>query len=262
MLSSLRSFLVVLAAVAAIVPAHAAGKGRPPAPPKPHLPKLPPPPKLPPVRFPPAVRPIYKAPRPISPTKVNVYRRPAVHHYPVQRVRFSGPRMVRQPVRRAAFRTVHRYPVRRLPRRFVHRPYYYYRGYGRYSYSYYPRRHVWRTGIYGGGYGIARRRTARLIGGIVESVQGNPLGGTLVVRAPRSRSSRFRYAPINVAAGRRATSLHRFQLTAGTLYEVMTMPPRGGTIADLHRGERVLVLTQANSGRTAQVVKVASRRRR
>jgi hypothetical protein len=207
----------------------------------------------------PAARPARTAPRHLSHTKVNHYRRPAVHRHPVRSVRRSAARIVRQPVRRVVVRTIHRYPVHRVQRRFVRRPYYHGRfsGVRRYTYSYYPRRYLWRTSHYNRGYGGWRRRASRGIGGIVESVLGNGFNGTLLVKVIRPRWSRFRYARTNAGAGWGATSLHRFHLNSGTRYEILTIPPRGGTIADLHKGERVLVFRNANSGNIAQIVRIS-----
>lgn len=199
------------------------------------------------------VRPVpINVPRP----RVSHHPRPAVHRIPVHHARNPATRIVRQPVRRTAIRTVHRYPVHRLPRRFVRRPHHF--GHRRYSYSYYPGRYRWRSNHYNRGRSSGRRG---IVGGIVESVQGNLGNGTLLVKVHRSRSSRFRYARNN-AAGRGATSLRRFHLNGGTLYQVMTIPPRVGTMADLRRGERVLIQTHPNTGHTAQKVVVSPGRRR
>jgi hypothetical protein len=233
--------LIVLAALAPITDVQAAGKGRGPA-----------------------THHARPAPRHVSHTKVTHYRRPAVHRHPVQRVRRSATRVVRQPVRRTTVRSVHRYPVHRVQRRFVRRPYYSHRNLGvrRYTYSYYPSRYLWRRSHYNRGYGMGRRHGSRAIGGIVESVQGNPINGTVLVKTLRPRSSRFRYTAARARAGWGATSLHRFHVNNGTRYQVMSVPPRGGTFADLHKGERVLIRPHANSGQTAQIVHVYRQRRR
>ncbi len=249
MVCSFRSLLVLLAILATAASALAASKGRPPAPPKPHIPKPPSPPKP----HIPKSPPIRMASNHVQRSRVIHHPRPVVYRGPVHVRRFPN-RIVHHPGRRAAFRTIHRYPVHRFPRRFVRRPYYYY-GYRRYSYFYYPGRYRWRTSYYNRGYGLWR---PRVVGGIVQSVQGIPGGGALVVRVPRSRYSRFRY----VGGGRGATTLRRFLLNPATLYEVMTIPPRGGSIADLRRGERVLILTHAHTANTAQKVSVVSLPRR
>lgn len=263
MVCSFRSLLVLSVMLAMTAGAPAARPPAPPKPPplpKPHFPK---PPAMPKPHFPkmpampkphfPKPPPIRMAPAHFPHSKVIHHPRPIVYRGPVH-MRHLPNRFVHHPGRRMAFRTVHRYPVHRFPRRFVRRPYYYY-GHRRYSYFYYPGRYRWRTNYYNRGYGLWR---PRVIGGIVQSVQGLPGGGTLMVRVPRSRYGRFRYA----GAGRGATTVRRFLLNPATLYEVMTIPPRGGTIADLHRGERVLILTHTHTANTAQKVSVVSRARR
>lgn len=241
MLGFSRFLLILLAASTAITDVRAAGGGRRPA-----------------------THHARPAPRHVSHTKVNHHRRPAVHHRPVQHVRRSATRIVRQPVRRTVVRRINRYPVHRVQRRFVRRPYYSGRYFGvrRYTYSYYPTRYLWRRSHYNRGYGVGRRRGSRGIGGIVESVQGNANNGTLLVKVIRPRFSRFRYATTNAGAGWGANSLHRFHLNNGTRYEIMAVPPRGATFADLHKGERVLVLTRPNSARNAQMVQMYRQRRR
>ncbi|HTU88537.1 MAG TPA: hypothetical protein VMF69_00430 [Gemmataceae bacterium] len=263
MSSLLRSLLIVLAAVASAAKVEASPKPPPapkppPRPPAPHIVHKPP--------HLPAPHPVHMAARHLSATKVTHHRRPAVHRHPVPNARRGAARSVRQPGRQTMVRRTHRYPVHRVQRRFVRRPYYVGgRNFGvrrRYTYSYYPGRYLWRTSNYNLGYGVGRRRGQRGIAGIVESVQGIAGNGTLVLRVVRPRSSRFRYARTNAGAGWGATSLHRFRLNNGTLYHVMTAPPRGGTIADLHKGEHVLVLTHTNTGGAAHVVQVSPRRRR
>lgn len=252
MMGFYRLLLVLLATLATTAGVLAA---RPPAPPKPHLPKPPPPPRihLPKPPHPPIRPPIYRPPVHFPHAKVIHHPRPIVYRGPVhmRHVRFP---VVRPPVRRAAFRTIHRYPIHRFPRRFVRRPYHYF-GHRRYSYFYFPGRYRWRSNRYSRGFGLWR---PRVIGGVVESVQGIPGNGTLLVKVHRRRAGRFRYA----LAGRGATTLRRFHLNLGTLYEIMTIPPRGGTIADLRRGERVLILTHTNTANTAQKVSVVSLPRR
>lgn len=265
---SCRSLLALLALLAM----SAAATARPPAPPRPHMPKPPKfpvvkppkfpvvkPPRLPVVKPPrlPVVRPphppIRRPPVRVTRTKVIRYPRPIVHRGPIRHVGRPGFGVVRHPVRRAGFRTVHRYPIHRFPRRFVRRPYYF--GARRYSYSYFPGRYRWRSNRYHRGYGIWRQR---VVGGVVESVQGVPGNGILLVRVSRRGYGRFRYG----AAGRGATSLRRFHLNIGTLYEIRTIPPRLGTVADLRRGERVLIQTLSHTANTAQKVMVVSLPRR
>lgn len=239
---SFRGLLVLLAALATTADVQAGSKAPPRRPPAPHR--------------------VHRPPIHVPHIRVTHHPRPAVHRIAVHRVRHAPNRIVRQPVRRTAIRTIHRYPVHRVQRRFVRRPYYSGRHFGvrRYTYSYYPRRYAWRTNHYNRGYGV-RRRHPRAIGGIVEAVQGNALNGMLLVKVIRSRSSRFRYARVH-AGGWGATSLHRFHLNGGTSYAIMTIPPRVGTIADLHKGERVLVLTPAKSANIALRVQASPRRRR
>lgn len=186
MVCAFRSLLISMVLLGAAAAAPVA-KGHPPAPhpafKPPHLPKLPPPPRLP-VPHPPHVMPRY----PIPP-RVNHHPRPMVYRGTVPHVRHAATRIVRQPVRHAAIRTVHRYPVHRRPFRFVRRPHFY--GVYGHPYSYYPRRNGWRPN-YNRGYGALQRRGPRVIGGIVESVQGIPGNGLLLVKVFRPRSSRFR----------------------------------------------------------------------
>jgi len=221
----------------------AAAKGKPPAPHPVHRP---------------APHPVHMVPRHLAFPKVTHHPRPIVYRIPAQHARHTATRIAHQPVRHTAIRTVHRYPVRRVPYRFVRRP----RSFGLYGYNnyYYPRRYLWRTN-YNRGYGALQRRRARVIGGIVEGVQASPTGGTLLVKVHRSRYGRFRYARRNAAFGS-AASLRRFHLSNGTLYEVMTMPPRGGTVLDLHKGEHVQILTHAHLANTAQMVRVSRLLRR
>jgi hypothetical protein len=162
-----------------------------------------------------------------------------------------------QPVRRALIRTVHRYPVRRVPYRFARRWYYpgFY-GYGSAHYHYWGR-YWWRNHYYLGSYGRWHRRRHHVFGGIVESVQGNLGNGIMLVRVLRPRCSRFRWARGASVAGLAATSLNRFVLTNGTAFEVMTNPPRLGTIADLHKGAHVLIRPHASLANTAQRVQVS-----
>jgi hypothetical protein len=267
MSSSLRSILGVLAVLAAAANVQAAGKGHPPAHQAHKAPNHVAHAKTAAKGHPPAAHQAHKAPNHVSHTKVNHHRRPAVHRRPVQRVQRvqrSATRIVRQSVRPNVLRTVQRYPIRRVQRNFVRRPYYsgLYPGIRRYTYSYYPRRYVWRTSYYNRGSGASRRRASRGIGGIVESVQGNANNGMLLVKVLRPRSSRFRYATTNAAARRGATSLHRFHLNNGTRYEVLTTPRRGGTIADLHKGEHVMIQKHTNAANTAQTVQVSPLRKR
>jgi hypothetical protein len=169
-------------------------------------------------------------------------------------------------VRRNASRAVYRYPVHRVHRRYVRRPYYfpYYFGrhyrHRRYTYNYYPGRYTWRRSHYNRGYGVSRRHGLRGFRGIVESVQGNANNGSLLVKILRPRSSRFHYAANRRGVGGGATSWHRFHLNNATRYEIMTAPPTAGTIASLHKGERVLIQTQSNSANTAKLVEVFARR--
>lgn len=255
MVCSFRSLLISWATLAMASGAQAVSAPpkphfpKPPAMPKPHFPK---PPAMP--RLPHVPNPFLRGPAHFPHTKVIHYPRPSVHRGSLPHMRLGTTRMVRQPFRGTTIRRIHRYPVHRLPHRFVRRPYHFY-GHRRYSYFYYPGRYRWRTNRYNRGYGVLR---PRVVGGIVESVQGVPGGGTLMVRVPRSRYGRFRYA----GAGRGATTLRRFLVNPATLFEVMTIPPRGGTIADLRRGERVLILTHTHTANTAQKVSVVSRARR
>jgi hypothetical protein len=183
MACAFRSLLISMALLTAAA-GTASAKGKPPAPHAPaHRPAMPKPPHLP------AVHPFHLAPRHIPLPRVTHHPRPMVYHGPIRPVRLSTTRIVRQPVRHTAIRTVHRYPVRRVPFRFARRLNYY--GMYGYTYSSYPRRYLWRT-HYSRGYGALQRRRPRIIGGILESVQGVPGNGILVVRAFRPRSSRFR----------------------------------------------------------------------
>lgn len=216
----------------------------------------------------PATHQTHKAPRHVSHTKVTHHRRPAVHRRPVQHARRRTTPNARGPVKRTVVRTVHRYPVHRVQRRFVVRPYSFgpharrHHHHRRYTYFYYPGRYVWRTSHYNRGYGVSRRRPSRGVAGIVESVQGNAGNGTLLVKVLRPRHSRFHYAAARKTAGRGATSQHRFHLNNGTRYQIMTAPPKRGSIADLHKGERVLILRHAKAANTAQKVEVFARRKR
>ncbi|MGH7169685.1 MAG: hypothetical protein ACRELG_05330 [Gemmataceae bacterium] len=267
MSGSLRSILVLLAVFAAAANVQAAGKGR--KPPARHARKAPARvshPKTAAKGRKPAKHQARKAPSHVSHSKVSHHRRPAVHRRPVHSVRRTATRTTsrtasrttRKPVRQRVVRTVHRYPVHRQQRRYVRRSSSSRRfsSRHRYTYSYYPGRYAWRRSSYNRGYGASRRSTSLGIGGIVESVQGNANNGTLVVKLLRPRHSRFR------VAGRSATSLHRFQLNKNTRYEVLAAPPRGGTIADLHKGERVRILPHTNAARTAQKVSVSPQRKR
>ena len=134
-----------------------------------------------------------QAPRHVSRSKVKHHRRPAVHRRAVQHTRSRASRTVRQPVKRIVVRTVHRYPVHRVQRRFVRRPYYVGRHshHRRYTHSYYPGRYVWRTSHYNRGRVASRRFTTRVIGGTVESVQGNANNGTLLVKVLRRAPAVF-----------------------------------------------------------------------
>lgn len=193
---SLRCLLILLAALAATADIQADSKG-PPKPhfPKPHLPKAPPlpkphipkPPPLP--RHPPTPHLVRRPAIPMSHPRVNRHPRPAVHHHAIRRMPHSPIHIARQPVRRTVVRTIHRYPVHRVPYRFARRRHYF--GVYPYAYSYYPGRHRLRTN-YNRGYGALQRRRARVVGGIVQSVQGNPGNGTLLVKVFRPRSGRFR----------------------------------------------------------------------
>jgi hypothetical protein len=236
-----RSLLILLAILAATVNVQAAGKGHKSA--SHHA---------------------RKAPRHVSHSKVTHHRRPAVHRRPAQHVRHRTTRIVRQPVKRTVVRTVHRYPLHRARHHSVRRPYYHghHSRHHRYTYFYYPGRYRWQTNHYNRGYGVSHRRAVRGIRGIVESVQGNAGNGTLLVKVMRPRSSRFRYATTNAAAGRGATSLRRFHVNSATRYEIMTGTSASGTFANLHKGERVLVLTQGNSAQTARKIEVFARRKR
>jgi hypothetical protein len=269
MSNSLRSSLIVLAALAMTANVKAAGKGRPPA----HHPA----PKAPSrvshtmaaaKGHRSAPRHAGKAPRQVSHSKVSSHRRPAVHRRPAQAARRSNTSIKRQSVRRNnqqsvrrnAIRTMHRYPVHRVQRRALVRmnsPTRFSRQ-RRYTYSYYPGRYVWRSNYYGRGLGSSRRGATRGIRGVVESVQGNAVNGTLLVKAARPRSSRFRFASV----ARRGTSMHRFALNNATRYEVLAVPRRGGTIADLHKGEHVMVLTHPRAAHQAQKIQLSPLRKR
>jgi hypothetical protein len=205
-----------------------------------------------------------KAPRQVSRSKVIHHRRPAVHRRSVQSVRRATTRIVRQPVRRAVVRTVNRYPVRRVQRSFLSRPNIHVRHsrHQRYTYFYYPGQYQWRSNHYNRRLGAGRRHGARGIRGIVESVQGNPANGTLLVKAIRPRTSRFRFTTARAGAARGGTSLHRFLLDTGTRYEVLTAPPRGGSITDLHKGEHVMIVKRAKAANAAQTVQVSPQRKR
>lgn len=250
---SLRSLLVLLAVFVMTVNVQAAGKGRRPAAHK-----------------------AGKKPPHVSRTKVTHHRRPAVHHRSTQHARRRTTPNARRPVqhrttpnaRRKVARTTHRYPTHRMQRRVVVRSNsvgpqarrrHHHR---RYTYLYYPGRYAWRTSYYNRGYGVSRRRHSRGVRGIVEAVQGNGVNGTVVLKVRRPRHSRFHYTARRNAIGRGATSQHRFHLNQGTRYEVMTAPRRRGSIADLHKGEHVLILRHAKSANTAQKVEVFARRKR
>jgi glycosyltransferase involved in cell wall biosynthesis len=190
MMCAFRSLLISMALLAAAMPA---AKGNPPAPRPAHKPPVPKPPPLPHLPKPPPRLPVphpaHAAPRHLPPPRVTHHPRPIVYHGLVHHVRRSATPIVRQPVRHAAIRTVHRYPVHRLPFRFVHR-WWYNTGFYGYNYSSYRGRYWWRN--YNRGYGALQRRRPHVIGGIVESVQGGLGNGILVVKAFRPRSSRFR----------------------------------------------------------------------
>lgn len=257
----LRSSLVVLAVFAMSANVQAAGKGRTQAQKAPaHVSHT----KSVAKGHKTAPRHAGKAPRQVSHSKVSHHRRPAVHRRPAQRVRRSTPRVIRQPVRRTVVRTVNRYPVHRIQRRFLSRPNTHVRHSRnrRYTYFYYPGRYQWRTNHYNRRSGISRRHSSRGVRGIVEQVQGNPANGTVLVKVLRPRSSRFRFTTARAGAARRGTSLHRFHLDSGTRYEVLTAPPRGGSIADLHKGEHVLVLKRARTANAAQKIQVSPLRKK
>jgi hypothetical protein len=186
---------------------------------------------------------------------VTHHARPIVHRNLAPIVHRSPNRVVVQPVRRTLIRTIHRYPVRRVPYRFVRR--WYYPGFFGYGSAHYRGRYWWRNHYYLGNYGHRHRRRHHVFGGIVESVQGNLGNGILLVKVFRPRSSRFRWVNRVSTAGSAATSLNRFLLNNGTAFEVMTNPPRLGTIADLHKGAHVLIRPHASLANTAQRVQVS-----
>ncbi|HTU17366.1 MAG TPA: hypothetical protein VMG10_04830 [Gemmataceae bacterium] len=270
---SLRSLLVLLAALTAAANIQAAGKGHKPA--AHHAGKA-----SAHVSHSmasakgrrPAAHHANKTARHVSHTKVNRLARPAVHRHSSRNVRRSTSRTVKPAVKQAAkptvkravARTAHRYSVNRVQRSFVSRPFVVRRRthHRRYTYSYVPGLYAWRTSYYNRRAVASRRRGSRGVAGVVEMVQGNAVNGTLQVMVLRPRSSRFHYARRKAAAAVATTSHHRFQLNNGTRYEVMTTPRRKGTIADLRKGEHVLILRHPKAAHTAQKVEVLARRKR
>lgn len=208
----------------------------------------------------------HKAPRHVSQSKVKHHARPAVNRRPAKRVQQRTKPNVRRTVSRTKVRSVQRYPVNRVRRQLVFVPssvngrsrhHHHHR---RYSFSYYPGRYAWRSSAYNRGSGGSRRHASRGIRGVVESVQGNANNGTLVVRTIRPRSSRFQNAANR--KGGRATSLRRVHLNNGTNYQILSNPAKGGTMADLHKGAHVLILTHTKPANTAQKVEVSPLRKR
>jgi hypothetical protein len=207
------------------------------------------------------------APRHVSHTKTNRYRKPSVHRRPIPRMRHRVNRVMNRPRIRTGVSTVRRYTAHRLYRGLVRRPYFFGRNpyyYHRYTYSYYPGRYNWRTSYYNRGYRRSRRQLARSVRGIVEGVRGNANNGTVLVQVLRPSSNRFQYGATVAGANptRRASSVHRFHVNNSTRYEVLTTPPRAGAFASLHAGEQVLIRTGGNQANTAQIVEVFPRRRK